>query len=201
MLSAAVVVLVGALAAGCANGPTVTMGHRADSGRMMGRSFGGHLMRSVPHGYHMSRLTCAAPSSLPGTTVHVMLGDMGMRRTLGGVAPMGSRMMLHAVPVSVPAGQVSFVVGNMGWRTHEMVVLPLARGQVAGQRVPGRDGRVDETGSLGEASASCASGSGEGMKAGTVGWVTLTLAPGRYELVCNLRNHYADGMHQMLVVS
>lgn len=114
---------------------------------------------------------------------------------------MGSRMMLRALPVSVPAGQVSFVVGNMGWRTHEIVVLPLAPGQEAGQRVPGRDGRVDETGSLGEASASCASGSGEGMKAGTVGWVTLTLAPGRYELVCNLRNHYADGMHQMLVVS
>jgi uncharacterized cupredoxin-like copper-binding protein len=110
-------------------------------------------------------------------------------------------MMLRAVPATVPAGKVSFVVGNMGWRTHEMVVLPLAPGQAAGQRVPGADGEVDETGSLGEASASCAAGTGEGIKAGTVGWVTLNLAPGRYEVVCNLRNHYGNGMHQLLVVS
>ena len=158
-------------------------------------------MDSVPRGYHMSRLTCAAPSSLPGTTVYVMLGDMGMTHMMGGVAPMGSHMMLRAVPATVPAGEVSFEVGNRGWRTHEMVVLPLAPGQPAGQRVPGADGRVDETGSLGEASASCAAGSGDGIKAGTVGWVTLNLMPGRYELVCNLRNHYASGMHQMLVVS
>jgi uncharacterized cupredoxin-like copper-binding protein len=30
--------------------------------------------------------------------------------------------------------------------------------------------------------------------------VTLELHPGRYELVCNLTNHYADGMHRELVV-
>jgi len=100
-----------------------------------------------------------------------------------------------------PAGKVRFVVGNMGWRTHEMVVLPLAAAQAAGQRVSGVGGKVDETGSLGEASASCAAGSGEGIEAGSVGWVTLNLARGRYEVVCNLRNHYANGMHQLLVVS
>jgi uncharacterized cupredoxin-like copper-binding protein len=67
--------------------------------------------------------------------------------------------------------------------------------------VSGVGGKVDETGSLGEASASCAAGSGEGIEAGSVGWVTLNLARGRYEVVCNLRNHYANGMHQLLVVS
>ena len=158
------------------------------------------MMGSAPPGYHMSRLTCAAPSSLPGTTVHVMLGDMGMSRMMRGVAPMGAHMMLRAVPASVPAGTVSFVVGNMGWRTHEMVVLPLPSGQAAGQRTPGADGRVAETGSLGEASASCAAGSRDGIEPGTVGWVTLALPAGHYELVCNLRNHYANGMHQEFVV-
>jgi uncharacterized cupredoxin-like copper-binding protein len=34
-----------------------------------------------------------------------------------------------------------------------------------------------------------------------VGWTTIDLRPGRYELVCNLRNHYANGMHQELDVS
>ena len=113
----------------------------------------------------------------------------------------GTPAVLRAFPASVPTGQVSFVVGNRGWRTHEMVVLPLAPGQAAGQRTPGTDGKVDEAGSLGEASASCAAGSGDGIKPGSVGWVTLALPAGRYELVCNLRNHYANGMHQAFVVT
>lgn len=29
----------------------------------------------------------------------------------------------------------------------------------------------------------------------------VMLPAGRYELVCNLKNHYADGMHQGLSVS
>jgi len=29
----------------------------------------------------------------------------------------------------------------------------------------------------------------------------VTLPPGRYELICNLPNHYADGMYQELVVT
>jgi uncharacterized cupredoxin-like copper-binding protein len=149
-------------------------------------------------GYHYSRLTCTPPASLPGSVVRVALADMGMTRMMGGDAPTGARMMLHATPTVVSAGQVSFVAQNMGWRTHELVVLPLADGAGAGQRTPGADGKVDESGSLGEASSTCAGGSGEGIASGTAGWVTLNLAPGRYELVCNLKNHYADGMHQEL---
>jgi len=95
---------------------------------------------------------------------------------------------------------VSLVATNMGWRTHELVVMPLPDGATAGQRVPGPDGKVDETGSLGEASKACGAGTGEGITSGTVGWTTLTLAPGRYELLCNLTNHYADGMNQELDV-
>lgn len=168
---------------------------------MNGSGTSGSGMMGGGAGYSYSRLTCAAPSSLPGRTVSVMLADMGMTQMMGGTAPLGARMMLRAVPVTVSAGQVSLVVSNMGWRTHELVILPLTGGAVAGQRVPGADGKVDETGSLGEASNSCAGGVGEGIKAGTVGWTTVTLAPGRYELVCNLANHYADGMRQELQVT
>ena len=152
-------------------------------------------------GYTWSRLTCAAPTSLPGSTVNVMLGDMGMTRMMSDVAPLGGHMMVRATPTTVPAGQVSLVVSNMGWRTHELVVLPLAAGSSAGQRVPDADGTVDETSSLGEVSASCSAGAGEGISAATVGWTTLTLPPGRYELLCNLENHYANGMYAGLDVS
>jgi uncharacterized cupredoxin-like copper-binding protein len=156
-------------------------------------------MMAAP-GYTASRLICAAPTSPPGSTVDVTLGDMGMTRMMGGVAPPGGHMLLVAAPAHVPAGQVSLVVSNLGWRIHELVVLPLPAGAAAGQRIPGPDGKVDETGSLGEISNSCADGAGDGITVGGVGWSTLTLTPGRYELVCNLQNHYANGMHQELVV-
>lgn len=161
---------------------------------------GDGMMGGGGSAYHDSRLTCSAPSSLPGSTVAVRLADMGMTRMMGGTAPRGAHMLLQAVPATVAAGQVSLVASNLGWRTHELVVLPLANGVGAGQRVPAADGKVDETGSLGEASSSCAVGSGEGITSGAVGWVTITLSPGRYELLCNLQNHYADGMYAELDV-
>lgn len=150
--------------------------------------------------YHSAALTCSAPTSLPGRTVRVDLGDMGMTQVMGGVAPMGAQMRLQATPTTESAGTVSLIVSNVGWRTHELVILPLASGAVAGQRVAGSDGKVSESGSVGEASSSCAGGAGTGLTSGSVGWVTVTLAPGRYELVCNLPNHYADGMHQELTI-
>ena len=152
-------------------------------------------------GYTAAPLSCAAPQGLPGARVDVTLGDMGMSQMMGGTAPRGARMALIARPASVRAGQVSFVVANRGWRTHELVVLPLAAGASAGQLVPDSAGKVDEAGNLGEASSTCADGSGEGIESGSVGWVTITLPSGRYELVCNLTNHYANGMRQELVVT
>jgi len=66
--------------------------------------------------------------------------------------------------------------------------------QRQGRSASFRSGRqVTETGSLGEASNTCAAGTGEGIKSGAVAWTTVTLAPGRYELVCNLRNNSRTG--------
>jgi len=151
--------------------------------------------------YHYSRSTCSAPKSLPGNTVNVTLADMGMTQMMGGTAPLGGHMMLRADAATEPAGVISLVATNVGWRTHELVILPLAADAAAGQRNVGPDGKAAETGSLGEASGSCAAGTGKGIAAGTVGWTTVTLPPGRYELVCNLVNHYADAMHQEFVVT
>jgi uncharacterized cupredoxin-like copper-binding protein len=152
-------------------------------------------------GYHYSRLVCSGPTSPPGRVVTVRLADMGMTQMMGGTAPLGAHMMLRAFPATVTAGKITFVAQNMGWRTHELVVLPLKTNTQAGLRVPNPDGKVDESGNLGESSASCAAGSGEGITAGAVGWTTLTLPPGRYELICNLTNHYANGMRQELDVT
>src|SRR5450756_2890938 len=82
-------------------------------------------------GCRYSAVTCSAPSPLPGRTVPVTLADMGMTQMMGGTAPPGARMMLRAAATTVPAGQISLVASNMGWRTHELVILPLATGAVS----------------------------------------------------------------------
>jgi len=151
--------------------------------------------------YYSSRVSCTPPTNLPGRTINVAVGDMGMNSMMGGDAELGGFMRLKANPATFPAGKVTLVVRNFGWRTHELVILPLAAGQPAGQRTPGSDGKIDETGSLGEASTSCGSGVGEGITAGSAGWTTLTLTPGRYEFLCNLKNHYANGMYQEILVT
>lgn len=177
---------------GCSSVPT------HDSNQGDGRHSGMMGSRSA---YRSSVITCKPPASVPGTRVEVLLGDMGMTRTMGGVAPMGAHMRLRASTSQVSAGEVSLVVSNLGWRTHELVVLPLAAGVPAGQRPVRADGTVSEAGSLGEASNSCGADSGKGITSGSAGWTTLNLPAGRYELVCNLPNHYADGMRQAFVVS
>ncbi len=153
--------------------------------------------RTGPLGSGGVASSCSVPSPA-GRQVQVVLADMGgaMRGPM-----MSGRMMLRAVPWQVPAGEVSFVVANHGTRTHELVVLPLADGATVGSRSVGSDGTVDESGSLGEASRDCGAGAGDGISPGSVGWVTLHLEPGRYELACNLPGHYAAGMFAELDVS
>jgi uncharacterized cupredoxin-like copper-binding protein len=109
---------------------------------------------------------------------------------------------------TVAHGQVSLLAFNGGTVNHEFVVLPLPENQIVGTRALGDDGKVDEAGSLGEASRTCAAGSGDGIAPGasswvalTLPWVALTLPPGRYEVVCNLPGHYAAGMYAQLTVN
>lgn len=169
-------------------------------------------------------VSCAAPT-LPGTTVSVRLVDMRAMITRGAMTDRSGGMMgasggnggmmrqsdwryfqhgmmrVLASTTTAPAGVVSLTVTNTGYLTHELVVLPLPGGQSPGTRLVGSDGKVDETGSLGEASASCAAGEGDGIAAGSTGWVSLRLQAGRYELVCNLPGHYAGGMYTELDVT
>jgi uncharacterized cupredoxin-like copper-binding protein len=156
---------------------------------------------------------CTVPP-LPGHTVSVTLSDMGTMMDgsgpiigrnqpgwySGAKAERRMRMMaITASPATVPAGTVSFRARNAGSMTHELVILPLPTAG-AGTRAIGAGGTVSERGSLGEASATCAAGTGEGISAGATGWMTLHLAPGGYELICNRPGHYAAGMYAHLDV-
>ena len=143
----------------------------------------------------------AAPN-LPGTVVNVGLTNMGGPMMGRRSAMMfGGGMRLSADHTTVPQGTVSFLVSNAGSINHEMVILPLAGIEGAQTRPVGDDGKIDEAGSLGEASKTGGVGAGEGIEPGAFSWVTVTLAPGRYELVCNIAGHYTAGMSTQLTVT
>jgi uncharacterized cupredoxin-like copper-binding protein len=144
---------------------------------------------------------CAA-SSLSGTNVNVTLKNMGGPMMGGNNGSMsGGAMRLQADQATVQHGTVSFLATNEGSVTHELVILPLPESQIVGTRLIGGDAKIDEAGSLGEASNTCGEGAGEGILPGASGWVSVTLKPGRYELVCNLPGHYAAGMYTQLTVN
>jgi len=156
------------------------------------------LATSAGQPTHSQTSLACSPPALPGQRVTVVLGDMGAMMN-GGM--MGGSMMLHVTLQSVPAGTVSIVSLNHGTVTHELIVLPLASGASAGTRAVGPDNRVSENGSVGEASADCGTGAGEGIAPGHASWVTLALKLGRYEVLCNLPGHYAAGMYSELDVT
>ena len=178
---AVVAVVAGAVVLALAS--TVVVGGLSGGFRVRGRTFG--LLR-------------CSPPTLAGSVVQVTLRDAGSGgRMMGGGLMMVS---LHASPGGVASGQVSFVARNAGGLVHELVVLPLPA-DGPGTRPTGADGKIDESQSLGESSRSCAAGAGDGIAPGATGWVTVTLAPGRYELVCDEPWHYANGMFDVVTVA
>ncbi len=155
-----------------------------------------------PGGYVLGASSVCAPASLSGSIVNITLSNAGgpMMGQGAGFAPRGM-MALTADRQTVSHGTVSFLATNVGSITHELVILPLDTGQAVGERPIASDGKVDEATSLGEASKACGADAGDGLSPGTAGWVTVTLAPGKYELVCNLDGHYQAGMFTELIVT
>jgi uncharacterized cupredoxin-like copper-binding protein len=95
---------------------------------------------------------------------------------------------------TVQAGRVSFVVKNDAvTEEHEMLVIKLPKPDAelpydtTKQRVV--EGKVKK---LGEASD---------LKPGTSKTLTLTLAPGTYRLICNVKGHYMAGMSTLVTVT
>jgi uncharacterized cupredoxin-like copper-binding protein len=162
---------------------------------------------------HLGHAFSAAPSctvpKLSGTVVNVALTNMGGPMMGQGNAMMfgggnrmfGGVMRLRTDHATVARGNVSFLATNFGSISHELVILPLPDSKIVGTQPIGDDDKIDEASSLGEASNTCGAGAGQGIVPGASSWVTVTLAPGRYELICNLPGHYSSGMYSQLTVS
>jgi hypothetical protein len=93
-------------------------------------------------------------------------------------------------PDHIPAGETELVVRNQGPDTHELIIVRSRR-----SRLPLRlDGlTVDEEAVRAVATV-------EGVAPERAGRVRLHLAPGRYEVFCNMAGHFMAGMHSELVV-
>jgi len=89
---------------------------------------------------------------------------------------------------TVKAGEVTFTATNKGSFNHELLVirtdLPL------GAFAIGDDGKFNED----DESTLNVAESGE-YEVGLTKTFTAKLKPGKYQLVCNIPNHYQNGMH------
>lgn len=134
------------------------------------------------------------PSAVSGQSIRYTAVDAG--GMMGGA-------MFRFMPGSsiVRSGTVTIDLLNQGTRPHELLVFRLAADQVPGSRPIGNNDRVSEVGLVGEVTPLCAQDKSiDGLAPGNVGRVSLQLAPGRYEIVCNLPGHYRRGMWATLEV-
>jgi uncharacterized cupredoxin-like copper-binding protein len=98
---------------------------------------------------------------------------------------------IAVTPNHIAAGEVLVVVRNHGPDTHELIMVD------SRSRLPLRlDGLTVNEGALSAVTVASLDGAGPGR----VRQVRLHLAPGRYELFCNMAGHFMAGMHAELVV-
>ena len=97
---------------------------------------------------------------------------------------------IAVTPNRIPAGDAELVVRNDGPDGHELIIV-----RARGSRLPVRlDGLTVDEDALHEV------GAVEGLSPKTVRKVRLHLAPGRYEVFCNMAGHFMAGMSRTLVV-
>ena len=181
LITAGIALVVSAAVISTLGGPSDPTSGRATTSAGVTPSSSGPLPSSSPTTMNLSKVV-----------VNVSLTDSGepMGRGKGGYST--SAMHVRTDQATVPHGTVTFRVTNSGVIEHEMLILPLVDSQSIGTRPFGADARIDETGKLHEASHS---------EPKVVRSVTLALAPGRYELVCNHPGHYVSGMYALLTVT
>jgi uncharacterized cupredoxin-like copper-binding protein len=89
-------------------------------------------------------------------------------------------------PTTVPAGDITFSVENVGATVHEMVVI---RTDLDPADIPVENHLANE-----EAPGMTSMGEVENVQPGASADLKLTLEPGSYILLCNISEHFERGM-------
>ena len=136
----------------------------------------------------LGRLTLVV---LPVLLVVGCAGNEAVSRASDSLVRISERdFRLVVAPGHIRAGEAELVVRNQGPDTHELIIVRARRSQLP-LRLDGLT--VDEEALRAVATV-------EGVAPKGVGRVRLHLAPGRYELFCNMAGHFMAGMHSELVV-
>jgi uncharacterized cupredoxin-like copper-binding protein len=121
----------------------------------------------------------------------LLIAGCGSASGAGVGVPIAERDFRISAPAHVNAGDVRFAIRNRGPVAHELILVKVGKAPLPLRR----DGlTVDE-----DAVAARTVDSVEPQPAGKLTVLQVRLAPGRYELFCNMAGHYLGGMHVELV--
>jgi uncharacterized cupredoxin-like copper-binding protein len=121
--------------------------------------------------------------------IAVAIPVSGLAASAGGTSKVKLREWAIApVPAKATAGKITFVVKNSGKTRHEFVVI---RTNLPADKLPTKNGRASEKGQKGEIGD---------LLPGATKRLTLTLAKGKYVLICNLSGHYQAGQRALFIV-
>ncbi len=101
-----------------------------------------------------------------------------------------TEMAITLDATTVPAGEVTFNVANVGTVEHEFVIVATDLPQ---DQLPVKDGVVEED----ELDVISEIG---GLQPGKDGHLSVDLPAGHYVIICNLPGHYLAGMHAEITV-
>ena len=117
-----------------------------------------------------------------GSTVDIQLGEKG------------KTFFVTADKDTVPAGQTTFTINNVGTIHHEFAIF---KTDLPADKLPVVEGKVDEekAGLLEEAvyATPVRGDPDHRIREGRGANLTITLEPGKYVLLCNLAGHYQAG--------
>ncbi|MGV0026137.1 plastocyanin/azurin family copper-binding protein [Phormidesmis priestleyi] len=106
-----------------------------------------------------------------------------------------TEMAIKLSPTTVPAGPVEFVVSNKGKVPHEFVLL---RTDLPLDKLPTKTGgKLDEKNKQLKAIAEVDE---DDLKKGATKPLKVILSKGRYVVICNVDNHFEQGMKAALTV-
>jgi len=150
------------------------------------------LMSEAP-GSSMAPASLAPASMAPATSMApAPSGATASLDPCAGTQVSGSvtEMSITLDATTVPAGEVTFNVTNVGTVEHEFVIVAT---DLAQDQLPVEDGEVDED----EVDVVSEI---EGLQPGKDGHLSVDLPAGHYVIFCNLPGHYLAGMHTEVTV-
>ena len=142
--------------------------------------------------------------ALTGGAIGLVIGGVSNSTKTGTIVDVVVKEWSVTAPPTATSGDVTFVVRNAGTMPHELLVvqsdaapgkIPLTDSGDPPEPVASGADRISEDGSVGETG-------GDPLEPGETRTFTVSnLAPGTYQLLCNMPGHYKNGMWSEFTVS